>query len=102
MLKEQELYNKLRAKDYGPAIGLALELKRPQRLWSVLRDAMTEGMGEKTPGDGDGEVEIKIRIRRACVFGSILFHSGAMFQNRYSFFSALVVHHREQPDRNGA
>lgn len=50
LLKEQELYNRLRNKDYGPAIALALELKRPQKLWGVLRDAMTEGMGEGVPG----------------------------------------------------
>ena len=53
LLKEQELYNCLRNKDYGPAIKLALELKRPQRLWGVLRDAMTEGMGENVPGSTD-------------------------------------------------
>lgn len=56
LLKEQELYNRLRNKDYGPAIALALELKRPQKLWGVLRDVMTEGMGEGAPGaDDDGE-----------------------------------------------
>lgn len=53
LLKEQELYNRLRNKEYGPAIALALELKRPQKLWSVLRDAMTEGMGEGVPAAGD-------------------------------------------------
>lgn len=60
LLKEQELYNRLRNKDYGPAIALALELKRPQKLWGVLRDAMTEGMGEGegVPGaDDEGERE---------------------------------------------
>lgn len=58
LLKEQQLYNCLRNKDFGPAIALALELKRSQRLWSVLRDAMTDGMGESAAGaadDGDGE-----------------------------------------------
>lgn len=56
LLKEQELYNRLRNKDYGPAIALALELKRPQKLWGVLRDAMTEGMGEGATGaDDEGE-----------------------------------------------
>ena len=55
LLKEQELYNRLRNKDYGPAIALALELKRPQKLWGVLRDAMTEGMGEGVPGADEGE-----------------------------------------------
>ncbi len=53
LLKEQELYNRLRNKDYGPAIALALELKRPQKLWGVLRDAMTEGMGESASGAVD-------------------------------------------------
>lgn len=56
LLKEQELYNRLRNKEYGPAIALALELKRPQKLWGVLRDAMTEGMGEGgegAPAGGD-------------------------------------------------
>ena len=58
LLKEQELSNRLRDKDYGPAIALALELKRPHRLWSVLRDAMTHGMGEENVDaarGGDGE-----------------------------------------------
>ncbi|CAB1108406.1 unnamed protein product [Ectocarpus sp. CCAP 1310/34] len=58
LLKEQELYNRLRNKEYGPAIALALELKRPQKLWGVLRDAMTEGMGEGgegAPAGGDDE-----------------------------------------------
>ncbi|CAM9411585.1 unnamed protein product [Ectocarpus fasciculatus] len=50
LLKEQELYNRLRNKEYGPAIALALELKRPQKLWGVLRDTMTEGMGEGGEG----------------------------------------------------
>lgn len=53
LLKEQELYNRLRDKDYGPAIALALELKRPHRLWSVLRDTMTDGMGEGASEVGD-------------------------------------------------
>lgn len=66
LLKEQELYNRLRAKDYGPAIGLALELKRPQRLWSVLRDAMTEGMGEATPtASEEGELSV-VCVRVFC------------------------------------
>lgn len=59
LLKEQELYNRLRNKDYGPAIALALELKRPQKLWGVLRDAMTEGMGEGVPGAAGEESECK-------------------------------------------
>lgn len=63
LLKEQELYNCLRNKDFGPAIKLALELKRPQRLWGVLRDAMTEGIGESVPGATDegkaGVVEVR-------------------------------------------
>lgn len=53
LLKEQELYNRLRNKEYGPAIALALDLKRPQKLWGVLRDAMTEGMGEGASAGGD-------------------------------------------------
>lgn len=67
LLKEQELYNRLRAKEYGPAIALALELKRPQKLWGVLRDAMTEGMGEGVPGAaGDkGELLSASSIRQA-------------------------------------
>ena len=56
--KEQEMSNRLRDKDYGPAIALALELKRPYRLWSVFRDAMIHRMREETvdaAGGGDGE-----------------------------------------------
>ncbi|CAN0520791.1 unnamed protein product, partial [Ectocarpus sp. 12 AP-2014] len=57
LLKEQELYNRLRNKEYGPAIVLALELRRPQKLWGVLRDAMTEGMGEGGKGATAGSDE---------------------------------------------
>lgn len=64
LLKEQELYNRLRNKDYGPAIKLALELKRPQRLWGVLRDAMTEGMGENVPGSTDEGEGVTARGRK--------------------------------------
>eukprot|EP00752_Nemacystus_decipiens_P007443 g6652.t2 len=64
LLKEQELYNRLRNKDYGPAIALALELKRPQKLWGVLRDAMTEGMGEGAPGAEDEEATTEMSSRR--------------------------------------
>lgn len=63
LLKEQELYNRLRNKDYGPAIALALELKRPQKLWGVLRDAMTEGIGEGAPGADEGE-----RVLRSVIY----------------------------------
>lgn len=42
LLNEQELQNRVRNKDFGAAITLALELKRPQQLWAVLRDTMTE------------------------------------------------------------
>lgn len=59
LLKEQDLQNCLRGRDYGSAIALALELKRPLRLWSVFRDAMTEGLGDHPSGPGtsgdDGE-----------------------------------------------
>ncbi|CAM9603348.1 unnamed protein product, partial [Hapterophycus canaliculatus] len=64
LLKEQELYNRLRNKDYGPAIALALELKRPQKLWSVLRDAMTEGMGEGGSSVGDDDATTEMSSRR--------------------------------------
>lgn len=53
LLKEQELSNRLRAKDYGPAIALALELRRPHRLWGVLRDVMTDGLGERESSGED-------------------------------------------------
>lgn len=50
-MKEQELQNRLREKDYGPAIALAFELKRPQRLWTVFWDTMTTGLGEGNGGN---------------------------------------------------
>ncbi|CAM9151466.1 unnamed protein product [Ectocarpus sp. 4 AP-2014] len=67
LLKEQELYNRLRNKEFGPAIALALELKRPQKLWGVLRDAMTEGMGEGGEGGlagGDEKTTTEMASRR--------------------------------------
>ncbi|CAN0422185.1 unnamed protein product, partial [Discosporangium mesarthrocarpum] len=45
LLKEQDLQNKVRDKDYGAAISLALELRRPQRLWGILKATISEGSG---------------------------------------------------------
>lgn len=100
LLKEQELYNRLRNKDYGPAIALALELKRPQKLWGVLRDAMTEGMGESVPGaaSNEGERGISTQQAVAAVYSTTAseVHTSKLYVTRLSAVllsaSLLAVH----------
>lgn len=92
LLKEQELYNRLRNKDYGPAIALALELKRPQKLWGVLRDAMTEGMGEGVPGAAGNEGE-RGRLAQQCIIAAVYHGIRGLHQKHDGFgdFCSAVV-----------
>lgn len=81
LLKEQELYNRLREKDYGPAIALALELKRPHRLWSVLRDAMTDGMGEVGGDTGERRGGGRVSTHYRVFFRARKWNVGLIIQN---------------------
>lgn len=104
LLKEQELYNRLRNKDYGPAIALALELKRPQKLWGVLRDAMTEGMGEGVAGaDDEGKsVALKKAFYLLCVPSKedyIMRSSGALFARGCRTSCAAILIAYRVPNR---
>eukprot|EP00611_Tribonema_gayanum_P004473 TRINITY_DN1366_c0_g1_i2.p1 TRINITY_DN1366_c0_g1~~TRINITY_DN1366_c0_g1_i2.p1 ORF type:complete len:723 (+),score=200.57 TRINITY_DN1366_c0_g1_i2:1889-4057(+) len=57
LLKEQSLANSLRERNFKRAAALAFELKRPNRLWAVIKDMLAEA--EKTAYEAATEQELE-------------------------------------------